>query len=310
MPRRTYLGLNEEQIAGEIDTSSFLNTTSSSQQTISDLDITSDLSVTGQVNGPINITGQVNCDGEANFNGQVTADSLTVSGEHSINGPLNVAGQLNSDGEVNMYGLLNANDIYVTGNATTQQTMFTQNNEFVTKQYVDDMSNSSGNKQLLDLTSQDENAYISQLTGSSVGIENVLFAGEYVTIKSAVTASAGRVMSFDATINEYTINFCNGNAGEQYASSQALGILIDDVTAGNYCRVAVKGICSVLVGSSTTAQPGCMVTLGGSASSYQGRVVCTSRTSNEPSVGICMSSGTKSVNDPIVVFLQTTFESY
>jgi cytoskeletal protein CcmA (bactofilin family) len=308
MPRRTYLGLNEEG-AGEFDTTSFLSTASSSQQTISNLDITSELYVTGQMNGPINIAGQFNCDGQANFNGQVNADAITVSGQHSV-GQLNVAGQVNADGEVNVYGVLNANDMYVTGNATTQQTTFTQNNEFVTKQYVDNMSNNSGNKQLIDLTNQNESAYLSQLTGISIGVENVLYAGEYITVKSSITASAGRVMSFESTVGEYTINFCNGNTGEQYASSQALGILMDDVTAGNYCRIAVKGICSVLVGSNTTAQLGCMVTLGGSASSYEGRVVCTSRTSNEPSVGICMSSGSKSINDPIVVFLQTTFESY
>jgi hypothetical protein len=199
------------------------------------------------------------------------------------------------------------------GSATTTQTTFTQDQELVTKKYVDDNTGSSGNKEIFDFTNKDESDYLSALTGSSTGVANALYNGEYVTVKSAVTASAGRVMSFDASSNnadEYEIAYCDGNTGEQDASSQALGVLLEDVIAGSYCKVATKGICSVLIGSTTTAQRGCMVTLGGSASSFQGRVVCTSRTSNEPSIGICMSRGSKSANDPIVVFLQATFESY
>ena len=169
-----------------------------------------------------------------------------------------------------------------------------------------------GNKEIFNFTGKIESDYLSLLTGSGTGVENTLYNGEYITVKSNVAASAGRVMSFGSNNNpnEYAVEFCDGNTGEQNASSQALGILLDDVTPGNYCRIATKGICSVLVGTSTTAQRGCLVTLGGSASSYQGRVVCTSRTSNEPSIGICMSNGSKNVNDPIVVFLQSTFESY
>jgi hypothetical protein len=168
------------------------------------------------------------------------------------------------------------------------------------------------NKQLFDLTGKNETSYLSALTGSSIGVRNDLYNGEYITVKSNITASAGRVMSFedDADADEYRMNFCDGNTGEQNASSQALGILMEDCISGNYCNIAVKGICSVLIGSTTTAQRGCLVTLGGSASSYQGRVLCTSRTSNEPSIGICMSDGARSANQPIVVFLQSSFESY
>lgn len=182
-----------------------------------------------------------------------------------------------------------------------------------------------GNTELINLTGKSESDYLSPLTGSSTGavlspltgssagVENVLYDGQYITVKSATTMSAGRVVSFDASTNnadEYTIDYCNGGSGEQNASTQAVGVTLDDVVAGGYCRVAVKGICSVLIGTSTTAQRGCLVTVGGSASSYQGRVVCTSRTSNEPSIGICMSYGSKSANQPIVVFLQAGFESY
>ena len=170
----------------------------------------------------------------------------------------------------------------------------------------------NSNKQLFNLTGKNETAYVSALTGSSVGVRNDLYSGEYITVKSNVTASAGRVMSFedDVDADEYRMNFCDGNTGEQNASSQALGILMEDCTSGMYCNIAVKGICSVLVDSTTTAQRGCLVTLAGSASSGQGRVVCTSRTSNEPSIGICMSDGARSANEPIVVFLQSSFESY
>jgi hypothetical protein len=219
-----------------------------------------------------------------------------------------IAGLLDCDGQVNFTG-----DVSLNQTPIVTQTSFTNDQQLVTKKYVDDNTGSSGNKELYNFTGLNEATYLSPLTGNSSGIENVLYNGEYVTIKSAITTSAGRVMSFDANTNnanEYAIDFCNGGTGEQNASSQVLGILLDDVVAGEYCRVATKGICSVLVGSTTTAQRGAMVTLGGSASSYQGRVVCTSRTSNEPSVGICMSYGSKSANDPIVVFLQTTFESY
>ena len=169
-----------------------------------------------------------------------------------------------------------------------------------------------GNKRIFDLTGKNESDYLSALTGSGIGVRNDLYNGEYITAKSTIAASAGRVMSFESVddSNEYTINFCDGNSGEQNASSHTVGILMEDVLPGEYCNIATKGICSVLVGSTTTAQRGCLVTLGGSASSYQGRVVCTSRTSNEPSIGICMSDGSRSANQPIVVFLQASFESY
>ena len=155
---------------------------------------------------------------------------------------------------------------------TTNQTIFTQDQELVTKKYVDDNSGGGGNKLLFDLTNKIESDYISPLTGSGTGIRNDLYNGEYIKVKSTIAASAGRVMSFESVgdSNEYTINFCNGNTGEQNASSQALGILMEDVLAGEYCNIATKGICSVLVGASTTAQRGCLVTLGGSASSFQG----------------------------------------
>ena len=171
---------------------------------------------------------------------------------------------------------------------------------------------SSGNKEVIDFTGKTESDYLSNLTGSSNGVVNQLFNGEYVTIKSAVTTSAGRVMTVKDTVpsDEFTTTWCNGNVGEEYKESQALGVLLEDVVVGDYAKVAVKGICSVLCGASTTAQRGCLVTLGGSASSWAGTVVCTSRVSNEPSVGICLSDGSKSANQPIVVFLQHGFESY
>ena len=124
-----------------------------------------------------------------------------------------------------------------------------------------------GNKEIFNFTGKIESDYLSLLTGSGTGVENTLYNGEYITVKSNVAASAGRVMSFGSNNNpnEYAVEFCDGNTGEQNASSQALGILMDDVTPGNYCRVATKGICSVLVGTSTTAQRGCLITLGGSA---------------------------------------------
>ena len=171
---------------------------------------------------------------------------------------------------------------------------------------------SGENKEVIDFTGKSESDYLSNLNGSSIGVVNQLFNGEYVTIKSAVTTSAGRVMTIKDTVpsDEFTTTWCNGNVGEEYKESQALGVLLEDVIAGDYAKVAVKGICSVLCGTSTTAQRGCLVTLGGSASSYAGRVVCTSRLQNEPSIGICLSDGFKSANDPIVVFLQHGFESY
>ena len=232
----------------------------------------------------------------------------TDNSSTTINNQLNVT-SLSVDGELNMYGQM----IIDGGSLSTTQTSFTQDQELVTKKYVDDNSNgSTGNKEMFDFTGKNESDYLSALTGTSVGIENVLYNGEYIRVRSNVAASAGRVMSVsdDTNTNEYAVEFCNGNIGEQNASSQALGVLLDDVTPGNMCRIATKGICSVLIGSTTTAQRGCLITLGGSASSYQGMVVCTSRSSNEPSIGICLSDGSKSANDPIVVFLQSTFESY
>ena len=230
----------------------------------------------------------------------------------TINNQLNVS-SLTADGEVNLFGQVT---VASGGSLTTEQTLFTLDQELITKKYCDDNigGGSTGeNKEIYDFSGKNESDYLSTLTGNSVGIENMLFHGEFVTVKSSVSMSAGRVVSFNSSTdnaNEYEIDFCNGNSGEQNSSSQALGVTLDDVIAGGYTRVATKGICSVLVGSTTTAQRGCMVTLGGSASSFQGRIVCTSRTSNEPSIGISMTYGSKSANDPIVVYLQTTFESY
>ena len=169
-----------------------------------------------------------------------------------------------------------------------------------------------GNTEIYNFTDKNESDYLSALTGSSTGVENVLYNGEYVTVKSAVTASAGRVMSFVDSGNnadEYEITYCV-NADEQVASSQALGVLLEDVIAGSYCRVATNGICSVLVGATTTASRGCLVSLGGIGSSFQGRVVCDPITSDNSSIGICMSSGIKNANDPIVVFVRATFETF
>jgi len=169
-----------------------------------------------------------------------------------------------------------------------------------------------GNTERYNFTDKNESDYLSPLTGSSTGVENVLYNGEYVTVKSAVTASAGRVMSFVDSGNsadEYEITYCV-NTSEQLASSQALGVLLEDVIAGSYCRVAINGICSVLVGDPTIASRGCLVSLGGIGSASEGRVVCEPRVSDTSSIGICMSSGAKNANDPIVVFIQSTFESF
>ena len=169
----------------------------------------------------------------------------------------------------------------------------------------------SQNRELINFTGKSESDYASLLTGKG-GVANQLFNGEYVSIVSEVTATAGRVMSFsDGKVgDELKATLCNGNVGEQNAESQVVGVLLNDVAAGGVARIATKGICSVLCGGTTTAQRGCLVTVGGGASSWQGRVTCTSRTSNEPSIGVCMSAGSKREDEPIVVLLQSSFESY
>ena len=171
-----------------------------------------------------------------------------------------------------------------------------------------------GNTLVADLSAETPNDYLtSGLNGSSIGVANQLFYGKYYTFKSATTMSAGRVVSFNNITNmtgELEVTYVNGNIGEENAASQAIGVTLNDCVAGGTVNVATSGICSVLCGSTTTAQRGCMITVGGSASSYQGKVVCTSRTANEPSVGICMSYGSRANNQPIVVWLQTGFESY
>ncbi len=171
-----------------------------------------------------------------------------------------------------------------------------------------------GNTLVADLSAQTPNDYLtSGLNGSSIGVANQLFYGKYYTFKSATTMSAGRVVSFNNITNmtgELEVTYVNGGIGEQNASSQAIGVTLNDCLAGQTVNVATSGIASVLCGSTTTAQRGCMVTVGGSANSYQGKVVCTSRTANEPSIGICMSYGSRSNNQPIAVWLQTGFESY
>ena len=153
-----------------------------------------------------------------------------------------------------------------------------------------------------------DSAFLSPLTGNSDGITNNLYHGRYFTFISSTSMSAG--FSDDTGGGVMRVAPCNGNIGEQNASSMAVGVTLYDCVVGGQVRVAVSGICSVLVGVSTTGQRGCMVTVGGSASSWQGRVVCTSRTANEPSIGVCMSYGSRTTNQPIVVWIQGGFESY
>ena len=70
--------------------------------------------------------------------------------------------------------------------------------------------------------------------------------------------SAGRVVSL-ADVNDMAssipVTYCDGNVGEQNASSQAFGVTLASV-AGGTVRVAVSGICCVLAGATTTAQRG------------------------------------------------------
>lgn len=172
----------------------------------------------------------------------------------------------------------------------------------------------NNNKELFDLRGVNESDFLSQINGNSVGITNDLFRGEYITCTSETAMSAGRVVSFTSVSGsstaDYQVTFCNGLVGEQGGSSQAIGVTMNDVLANGTVRVAVKGICSVLIGISSVALRGCMVNVGGSALTYQGRVSLSSRVSNQPSIGICMSTGNKTVNQPILLLLQSGFESY
>jgi predicted RecA/RadA family phage recombinase len=164
------------------------------------------------------------------------------------------------------------------------------------------------------MVGKNESDYLSSgLNGSFAGVQNVLHNGKYITCTASIAMTAGRVVSFTGVNNntsELSVTYCNGNVGEQNASSLPLGVTMNDVQIGGEVQVAVEGICSVLIGSTSTAQRGCMVTVGGSANSYQGRVTTTSRYGNEPSIGICLSYGSRNANQPIVVKLQGSFESY
>ena len=197
---------------------------------------------------------------------------------------------------------LNTTDDVRFNSVTSTKTSF-EDNEFVTKQYVDTATTMSDS--LVNTTAA---SMLSPLTGHMEGVENILFHGKEVSFKSAIAMTAGRVVAFDLGNDDAVIRVktVDSSVSEAMASTQAVGITLHDTLANESVRVAVSGICSVLVGIAGTFMRGSMLVVPGT----DGTVASVPRAKNQVSIGICLSTGARNVNQAVVCFIRPSFESY
>ncbi len=137
---------------------------------------------------------------------------------------------------------------------------------------------------------------------------NTLSSGHFIKVRADENMAAGIVVSFvaSATATAISVKPCQPANGEDGASSQPLGILLNEVAAGGVAQVATSGICSVVCGSSGTADAGQLVLVEGT----DGKVSVGAGQSNSAACGVCLSDGTTTANTPIVVWIRGGYELY
>jgi hypothetical protein len=163
---------------------------------------------------------------------------------------------------------------------------------------------------LRDISSSSPNNFITQgINGTNSGVINNLYSGEVIVVKSGETMPSGTVVSFAHDGNDtdvFKLTTCKPGNGENGASSQPLGVLLQDATLNSAARVAVSGITTCISDGTIDYKRGGMLQVAGT----KGRVTQGTASTNTASVGICLSGGQKSVNDPVLVMLHSNYESY
>jgi hypothetical protein len=225
----------------------------------------------------------------------------TMSGDIAMNtNGINTVGIIS--GKEADFNVLKGNGAGTTGNILAGQTNITgslnlQNGEIFRRNIA---------------TSRPADFITSGIDGTSSGVANILYSGDVIKAKSGETMPSGTVVSFADVPNDNDVlllTTCKPANGESGASSQAVGILLRDATATgttNTPRVAISGITTCIAGNSFTAKRGAMLQVTGT----DGKVTISSATSNTGAIGVCLSGGSKQLNDPVAVWLHPNYESF
>jgi hypothetical protein len=151
--------------------------------------------------------------------------------------------------------------------------------------------------------------FITSGIGTNPNVTNNLYSGEVIICKSGESMRSGTVVSFADANNDtddFTLTTCKPANTESGASSQPVGVLLEDATANAAVRVAVSGITTCISNGSITYDRGGMLQVAGT----NGKVTQGTATSNEAGLGICLSGGSKNANDPVLVMLHANYESF
>jgi predicted RecA/RadA family phage recombinase len=162
-----------------------------------------------------------------------------------------------------------------------------------------------------DLLNKNTTSMLTSAIGSfRYGVTNALYYGSTITVRAATNMFSGTVVSFSdlgSATDEFSVTYCKGsNEGEETASSQALGVLLEDAVSGNSVRIATSGICTCWVNAALTSYRGAKVSVIGT----QGRVTVASNSSNQACIGMCLSSGTIEDFEAILVYIAPSYECY
>jgi hypothetical protein len=157
-------------------------------------------------------------------------------------------------------------------------------------------------------------AMVSPLSTTATGVVNRLYGGKYIIAESAGGVISGHVVAVAATLSGtgfLQVQHLNGNLGENVASSQPIGVALEDGTgAGTPIKVAISGICSVLSSpTSLTFVRGCMLYVD---TANAGRAIIASLPTgaNRAAIGICLSAtGAAVTNTPLLVALKLSYEA-
>lgn len=143
---------------------------------------------------------------------------------------------------------------------------------------------------------------------------NQLFGGRYFIATSSSAIEAGAVVTVDNTpADTTTINvkpFVTSGAGEASAESQPVGVALQSVGANASIRVAISGICSVVVGEAFTPARGMLLL---TSTTTAGRVRIATAGANTPTVGICLTKsagGNFLAGNSVLCALRLGFEMF
>jgi hypothetical protein len=162
-------------------------------------------------------------------------------------------------------------------------------------------------------TTLDPATILSPLTNTATGVTNIHVGGKSETYTAGINLVSGRVVAFLAGTGPLQVTYVNGGVSEEVATSQAIGVTLNDALAGQPVNVAISGFCSVLNGATPTTGAGAV--RGGMIVCERGTTGRTQRpginkVSDEQSIGICATSGAVAALAPFVIYIKTDFESF